>query len=88
MAVTRPTDLTVAKNQIAAETIAATILDLLAGARPATARDASAFRLVRGHADELFELSGMDEQDLKALRDAARRAEPAEPVEHAMNGQG
>lgn len=48
--------LSVAKNEDVAETVAATIWDLIAGAQPITARDASAFRLVRKHVNEVLEL--------------------------------
>lgn len=64
--------LTVAKNEIAAETIAATILDVMEGAKPTTARDASAYRMLRKHAAELFELAGLEGRELDELTNAAR----------------
>ena len=88
--------LTVAKNEIAAETIAATILDLVSGVAPSTARDASAYRMLRRHATELFELAGVEGRDLDELTNVARRGDDggdtfygrvgAEPA--YANGQG
>lgn len=66
--------MTVAKNEVAAETVAATILDLLAGAHPASARDASAYRLTRRHALELFEVAGVEGGELQELQNAAAAA--------------
>lgn len=48
--------LSVARNEDVAETVAATIWDLIAAAQPATARDAAAFRMVRKHVNEVLEL--------------------------------
>lgn len=48
--------MSVAKNEDVAETVAATLWDLLGAAQPVTARDASAFRMARKHVRELLEL--------------------------------
>lgn len=83
--------LTVARNEIAAETIAATILDLLTGAHPATARDASAYRLTRKHALELFEVAGLEGRELDELTNAARPRGLEDKLQLndlTLNGQG
>lgn len=48
--------MSVARNEDVAETVAATLWDLLGAAQPVTARDASAFRMARKHVRELLEL--------------------------------
>ena len=76
--------LTVAKNPVACETVAATLLDLIATITPTTAREASSLRLVTKHVDELFELAGITEEELKELKDAGRNGNGQA---HAVYGQ-
>jgi hypothetical protein len=61
--------LTVARNATAAETVAATFLDLLQAASPMNAREASSLRLARKHVDELFELTDLTENEIAELKD-------------------
>jgi hypothetical protein len=76
MATKTGNQLTVAKNPTAAETVAATILDLLHVASPASAREASALRMARKHVDELLELTDLSENEVQELKDAQAYAAP------------
>jgi hypothetical protein len=59
MAVTRPGDLTVAKNDVAAEVVAATIWELAHAAPADGPTRESALRLLKRVATELVELHGL-----------------------------
>lgn len=67
----RPQDLTIAKNPHASETIGAKMLDMLATVTPVNALDASAIRMARKHALELFEIAGVEGAELAELKKAA-----------------
>lgn len=77
MAITRATDLTVAKSADAAETVAATLADLASTQVIDSALAASANRLVGKLAKELCELHGLDhEQVLRRPRQASNGSVP------------
>lgn len=71
MAITRATDLAVAKSDGTAETVAAACWDAANRLDPVDAKTASTIRQLRRHARELLELHGIDTAEiLVALGDA------------------
>jgi hypothetical protein len=82
------TQLSVAKNEDVAETVAATIWDLITAAVPATARDASAFRMVRKHVKEMLELhDGLSADEVLAAPQPSGNGQPRQLVDLGGNAR-
>lgn len=69
---TRPQDMSVAKSDLAADTIASAIYDLVESMVVGSASDASKRRMLRKHAEEIVGLhDGLDEKEIFAKHVAA-----------------